>query len=158
MLRTRFFAQRLRDRRVARVRRGARDRPLAQRSQRRRASRRSRKSPAMTLSDTIDDALAWRLRLTAGALAAVGTIDTLSTGLTLIAAGGIGVALWHSVPALALAFLAAQVIVGLAAKWIAVRVRFDGVVFTELVHAVQKTGFRTEHLDRALRGIGMLPE
>jgi len=112
----------------------------------------------MTLSDTIDDALAWRLRLTAGALAAVGTIDTLSTGLTLIAAGGIGVALWHSVPPLALAFLAAQVIVGLAAKWIAVRVRFDGVVFTELVHAVQKTGFRTEHLDRALRGIGMLPE
>ena len=34
----------------------------------------------MTLSDTIDDALAWRLRLTAGALAAVGTLDTLSTG------------------------------------------------------------------------------
>ena len=49
-------------------------------------------------------------------------------------------------------------IVGLAAKWMAVRVRFDGVVFTELVHAVHKTGFRTEHLDRALRGVGMLPQ
>ena len=41
----------------------------------------------MTLSDTIDDALAWRLRLTAEALAAVSTLDTLSTGLTLIARG-----------------------------------------------------------------------
>lgn len=112
----------------------------------------------MTLSDTIDDALAWRLRLTAGALAAVGTIDTLSTGLTLIAAAGVGVALWHSIPALALAFLAAQIVVGLAAKWMAVRVRFDGVVFAELVHAVHKSGFRTEHLDRALRGVGMLSE
>jgi hypothetical protein len=111
----------------------------------------------MTLSDRIDEALAWRLRLTAGALAAVGTLDTLSTGLTLIAAGGIGIALWHSVPALALAFLAAQMIVGLAAKWMAVRVRFDGVVFGELAHAVSKTGFRTDHLDSALRGVGMLP-
>jgi len=112
----------------------------------------------MTLSDTIDDALAWRLRLTAGALAAVGTIDTLSTGLTLVAAAGIGIALWHSVPPLALVFLAAQVVVGLASKWMAVRVHFDGVVFAELVHAVHKTGFRTEHLDRALRGVGMLAE
>ena len=111
----------------------------------------------MTLSDRIDEALAWRLRLTAGALSAVTTLDTLSTGLTLIAAAGIGVALWHSVPPLALAFLAAQVIVGLAAKWMAVRVRFDGVVFSELVHAVHKTGFRTDHLDSALRGVGMLP-
>ena len=112
----------------------------------------------MTLSDRIDEALAWRLRLTAGALSAVGTLDTLSTGLTLIAAAGIGVALWHSVPALALAFLAAQVVVGLGAKYTAVRVRFDGVVFGELAHAVSKTGFRTDHLDSALRGVGMLPE
>jgi hypothetical protein len=111
----------------------------------------------MTLSDRIDEALAWRLRLTSGALSAVGTLDTLSTGLTLIAAAGIGVAFWHPVPPLALAFLAAQVIVGLAAKWMAVRVRFDGVVFAELVHAVHKTGFRTDHLDSALRGVGMLP-
>jgi hypothetical protein len=61
-------------------------------------------------------------------------------------------------PALALVFLAVQVVVGLAAKWMAVRVHFDGVVFAELVHAVHKTGFRTEHLDRALRGVGMLAE
>jgi hypothetical protein len=112
----------------------------------------------MTLSDRIDEALAWRLRLTAGALSAVTTLDTLSTGLTLIAAAGIGVAMWHLVPPLALAFLAAQVIVGLAAKWMAVRVRFDGVVFSELVHAVHNSGFRTDHLDSALRGVGMLPE
>jgi hypothetical protein len=111
----------------------------------------------MTLSERIDEALAWRLRLTAGALSAVSTLDVLSTGLTLIAAAGIGIALWHSVPALALAFLAAQVIVGLAAKWMAVRVRFDGVVFAELVHAVHKTGFRTDHLDSALRGVGIMP-
>ncbi len=58
---------------------------------------------------------------------------------------------------MALAFLAAQIVVGLAAKWMAVRVRFDAAVFAELVDAVQKSGFRTEHLDRALRGIGMLP-
>ena len=112
----------------------------------------------MTLSDRIDESLAWRLRLTAGALAAVGTLDTLSTGLTLIAAAGIGIALWHSVPPLALAFLGGQVVVGLAAKWMAVRVHFDGVVFAELVHAVHKSGFRTDHLDSALRGVGMLPE
>jgi hypothetical protein len=57
----------------------------------------------------------------------------------------------------ALAFLAAQIIVGLAAKWTAVRVRFDAAVFAGLVEAVQRSGFRTEHLDRALRGVGMLP-
>ncbi len=111
----------------------------------------------MTLSDTIDEALAWRLRLTADALQAVSTFDVLSTGLTLIAAAAIGIALWHPVALLALAFLAAQVLVGLFAKWMAVRVRFDGAVFAELVGAVQKSGFRTEHLDRALRGVGMLP-
>jgi hypothetical protein len=111
----------------------------------------------MTLSDTIDEALAWRLRLTADALAAVGTFDMLSTGLTLIAAAAIGFALWHPIGALGLAFLAAQVLVGLAAKWMAVRVRFDEAVFAALVDAVQKSGFRTEHLDRALRGVGMLP-
>lgn len=111
----------------------------------------------MTLSDTIDEALAWRLRLTADALAAVGTVDTLSTGLTLIAAAAVGVALWHPIALLALAFLAAQIVVGLAAKWMSVRVRFDANVFTALADAVQKSGFRTEHLDRALRGVGMLP-
>ena len=111
----------------------------------------------MTLADTIDDALAWRLRLTSDALAAVGTLDAMSTGLTLIAAAAIGVALWHPVTMTALAFLAAQIVVGLAAKWMAVRVRFDAAVFGELVTAVQKSGFRTEHLDRALRGVGMLP-
>jgi len=111
----------------------------------------------MTLSDTIDEALAWRLRLTADALAAVGTLDTLSTGLTLVAAAAIGFALWHPVAMVALAFLAAQIIVGLAAKWTAVRVRFDAAVFAGLVDAVQRSGFRTEHLDRALRGVGMLP-
>ena len=30
-------------------------------------------------------------------------------------------------------------------------------MFAELVDAVHKSGFRTEHLDRALRGVGMLP-
>lgn len=111
----------------------------------------------MTLSDTIDEALAWRLRLTADALAAVGTVDALSTGLTLVAAAAVGVALWHPVAMVALAFLAAQILVGLAAKWMSVRVRFDAAVFAALVDAVQKSGFRTEHLDRALRGVGMLP-
>lgn len=111
----------------------------------------------MTLSDTIDEALAWRLRLTADALAAVSTVDTLSTGLTLVAAAAIGVSLWHPVTTIAWAFLAAQVVVGLAAKWAAVRVRFDARVFAALVDAVQRSGFRTEHLDRALRGVGMLP-
>lgn len=111
----------------------------------------------MTLSDTIDEALAWRLRLTADALAAVVAVDTLSTGLTLVAAAAVGVALWHPVATVALAFLAAQIVVGLAAKWMSVRVRFDAAVFAALVDAVQKSGFRTEHLDRALRGVGMLP-
>ncbi len=111
----------------------------------------------MSLSDTIDEALAWRLRLTADALAAVGTVDTLSTGLTLVAAAAVGVALWHPVATISLAFLAAQILVGLGAKWMSVRVRFDAAVFAALVDAVQKSGFRTEHLDRALRGVGMLP-
>lgn len=111
----------------------------------------------MSLSDTIDEALAWRLRLTADALAAVGTVDTLSTGLTLVAAAAVGVALWHPLPMVSLIFLATQIVVGLAAKWMSVRVRFDAAVFAALVDAVQKSGFRTEHLDRALRGVGMLP-
>ncbi|MFO1325213.1 MAG: hypothetical protein U1F15_14275 [Burkholderiales bacterium] len=111
----------------------------------------------MTLSDTIDEALAWRLRLTADALEAAGTIDTLSTGFTIVGAAGVGVAFWHSVAIAALAPLAVVVLLGLAAKWMAVRVRFDAAVFASLVDAVQKSGFRTEHLDRALRGVGMLP-
>ncbi|MCC7327820.1 MAG: hypothetical protein IT521_13580 [Burkholderiales bacterium] len=111
----------------------------------------------MTLSDTIDEALAWRLRLTSDALAAATTIDALSTGLTVIGAAGISVALWQPVAAIALALLAAVVLLGLVAKWMAVRVRFDASVYAELVGAVPKSGFRTEHLDRALRGVGMLP-
>ena len=81
----------------------------------------------------------------------------LSGGLTLVATAAIGIALWHPVAMLALVFLGAQVVVGLAAKFMAVRVRFDGAVFAALVDAVQRSGFRTEHLDRALRGVGMLP-
>jgi hypothetical protein len=111
----------------------------------------------MTLSDTIDEALAWRLRLVADALAAAGTLDTLSTGFTVVAAGAIAVAFWHPLAVPALILLVAVVIIGLAAKWMAVRVRFDAAVFAALIDAVQKTGFRTEHLDRALRGVGMLP-
>jgi hypothetical protein len=111
----------------------------------------------MTLSDTIDEALAWRLRLTADALNAARTVDTLSTGLTLVAAAGIAVALWHPVPLFAAAFLAAQLVLGIAAKWTAVRVRFDSQVFAALADAVQHSGFRIEHLDRALRGVGTLP-
>ncbi|MCC6195389.1 MAG: hypothetical protein IT518_13060 [Burkholderiales bacterium] len=110
----------------------------------------------MTLSDTIDEALAWRLRLTADALRAASTLDTLATGLTLIAAAGIGAALWHPVHVYTIAFLAAQVVLGLVAKWTAVRVRFDAQVFAALADAVQHSGFRLEHLDRALRGVGML--
>jgi hypothetical protein len=111
----------------------------------------------MTLSDTIDEALAWRLRLTADALGAASTLDALSTGLTLIAAAAMVFALWHPIAMPALVMLAAQVVVGLVAKWLAVRVRFDAVVFAGLVDAVHRSGFRTEHLDRALRGVGMLP-
>ena len=111
----------------------------------------------MTLSDTIDEALAWRLRLTADALAASTTLDTLSTGLTVVAVAGVCVAFWHPVAMLPLLMLTVVVLLGLMAKWIAVRVRFDASVFAGLVEAVQKSGFRTEHLDRALRGVGMLP-
>jgi hypothetical protein len=111
----------------------------------------------VTLSDTIDEALAWRLRLTADALGAAATLDTLSTGLTLVAAAALVVAAWHPIATLALAILAVQMGAGLVAKWLAVRVRFDAQVFAGLVEAVQRSGFRTEHLDRALRGVGMLP-
>jgi len=111
----------------------------------------------MTLSDTIDEALAWRLRLVADALAAAGAIDTLSTSFTVIAAAGLAAAFWHPVGTLATALFATVVLLGLAAKWMAVRVRFDATVFAALVAAVQNSGFRTEHLDRALRGVGMLP-
>lgn len=111
----------------------------------------------MTLSDTIDEALAWRLRLTADALHAAGTLDGLATGFTVVGAVGVSVAFWHPVAMTPLLMLVAVVLLGLAAKWMAVRVRFDAAVFAALVDAVQKSGFRTEHLDRALRGVGMLP-
>lgn len=111
----------------------------------------------MTLTDSIDEELAWRLRLTADALAAAATLDTLSTGFTLLGAAGIGIALWHPAGWMVAVLLACEVLLGLAAKWMAVRVRFDATVFEALVEAVQKSGFRTDHLDRALRGVGMLP-
>ena len=111
----------------------------------------------MTLTDTIDESLAWRLRLTADALAAAATIDTLATGLTLAGVAGIVVALALPVAAPATAALAGVVVLGLVAKWMALRVSFDARVFAELVDAVHKSGFRTDHLDRALRGVGMLP-
>jgi hypothetical protein len=112
----------------------------------------------MTLSDTIDEALAWRLRLVSEALVAAGTVDTLSTCFTAVAAAGIAVAVWHPTAPLALALFCVIAIAGLVAKWLAVRVRFDAAVFAALIDAVQKSDFRTEHLDRALRGVGMLPE
>jgi len=112
----------------------------------------------MTLSDTIDEALAWRLRLVADALAAAATVDILSTSFTAVASLGLLVALWHPVGAAALVLLAVIVLLGLVAKWLALRVRFDAAVFAALIDAVQKSGFRTEHLDRALRGVGMLPQ
>ena len=111
----------------------------------------------MTLSDTIDEALAWRLRLTADALQAAGALDTLSTGFTVVGVVGLCVAFWHPVSMMPLSMLAVVVLLGLFAKWMAVRVRFDAAVFAALVDTVQKSGFRTEHLDRALRGVGMLP-
>ncbi len=110
----------------------------------------------MTLSDTIDEALAWRLRLTAEALTAAGTLDALATGMTLVAIAGVAAAFWHPLPLPALAFLAVQTMLGLAAKWLAIRVRFDAATFAALAGAVQGSGFRTEHLDRALRGVGIL--
>lgn len=112
----------------------------------------------MTLTDTIDESLAWRLRLTADALAAAATIDTLATGLTLAGVAGIVMALAQQVSAPAALALACVVVLGLFAKWMALRVRFDARVFTELVDAVHKSGFRTDHLDRALRGVGMLSD
>lgn len=114
----------------------------------------------MTLTDTIDESLAWRLRLTADALAAAATIDTLATGFTLAGVAGIVVALAQPMAALAALALAGVgvVVLGLVAKWMALRVRFDARVFAELVDAVHKSGFRTDHLDRALRGVGMLPD
>jgi hypothetical protein len=111
----------------------------------------------MTLTDSIDYELAWRLRLTADALGAAATVDTLSTGFTLLGAAGIGFVLWHPSGWVVAVVLACEVLLGLAAKWTAVRVRFDATVFDSLVDAVQKSGFRTDHLDRALRGVGMLP-
>ncbi len=106
----------------------------------------------MTLSDTIDDALAWRLRLTADALRAAGAIDTLATGMTLVAIAGTGVALWHPLLLPVGVVLAVQILLGLVAKALAVRIRFEAA----LVGSVQGSSFRTEHLDRALRGVGML--
>jgi hypothetical protein len=51
----------------------------------------------MTLTDSIDEELSWRLRLTSDALAAGTTLDTLSTGFTLLSVAGIGIALFHPV-------------------------------------------------------------
>lgn len=111
----------------------------------------------MTLADHIDEELAWRLRLTADALEAAAPVDMLSTGFTLIGAVGLGVALWHPVAIAVIVLLAADIVLGLGAKWMAVRVRFDAAVFAALVYTVQRSNFRTEHLDRALGGVGMLP-
>ncbi len=111
----------------------------------------------MTLSDTIDEELAWRLRLTADALDSAAAIDIVAVGFTLVGAVGIVVAFWHPVASITLALLALEVLLGLGATWVAVRVRFDAKLFSELVDAVHKSGFHTEHLDRALRGVGMLP-
>ena len=93
----------------------------------------------------------------ADALDAGATLDLLSTGFTLLGAAGIGFALWHPASLFVCVILACDVLLGLAAKWMAVRVRFDAAVFGALVDAVQTSGFRTDHLDRALRGVGMLP-
>jgi hypothetical protein len=110
----------------------------------------------MTLTDTLDESLAWRLRLTADALASAATLDVLATGFTLVAAAGIALLALHPAGALPFAALALVILLGLVAKWLALRVRFDALVFFSLVDAVPKSGFDTGHLDRALRGVGML--
>jgi hypothetical protein len=75
----------------------------------------------MTLTDSIDEELAWRLRLTADALDAAATIDALSTGFTLLGAAGIGIALWHPAAQIGAIVFACEVLLGLTAKWMAVR-------------------------------------
>ncbi len=110
----------------------------------------------MTLTDTLDESLAWRLRLTADALAAAVTLDALATGFTLVAAAATALASHHPVGLPVLALLVCVILLGLVAKWHALRVRFDAMVFATLVDAVPKSGFHTGHLDRALRGVGML--
>lgn len=111
----------------------------------------------MTLTDSIDEELSWRLRLTSDALAAAAPLDTLSTGFTLLGVAGIGIALWHPAGWMVSIVLASVVLLGLVAKWMAVRVHFDAAVFEALACAVRKPDFCTDHLDRALRGVGMLP-
>ena len=100
----------------------------------------------------------WHLRVTAHALAASGTLATLSTGLTLVGAGGVALlALVGRDGSLPAAGFATIIVLGLYAQWISLRVRLDARLFDAAARAESMRELQTAEIDRALVELSMLP-
>jgi hypothetical protein len=105
-----------------------------------------------------DAALALRLSITAHALTAARTLDALSTGLTLIAAAALAFAAVLGIaPLVAVAALTLCLALGLAAKWTAMRTRFDRRLLSMLAAHARNATLSTDVFDSVMLELQLLP-
>jgi hypothetical protein len=105
-----------------------------------------------------DAALVLRLSVTAHALAAAGRLDALSTGFTLIAAASLAFAAVLGIaPLVAVAALTLCLALGLAAKWTAIRARFDRRLLTMLTSDARNGTLPTDVFDSVMLELQLLP-
>jgi hypothetical protein len=105
-----------------------------------------------------DAAFALRLSITAHALTAARTLDALSTGFTLTAAAALAFAAVLGVaPLVAVAALALCLALGLAAKWTALRARFDQRLLSMLAAHARTGALSTDVFDSVMTELRLLP-
>jgi hypothetical protein len=107
--------------------------------------------------DEGERASALQLAITTEALSVVAGIDALSTGFALIAASALAAGTVMRVAAsVATLELTACLALGLAAKWVALRVRFDRGLFAMLAEDARRGALETAAFDDAMVGLRLV--
>jgi hypothetical protein len=99
---------------------------------------------------------AQRLRICADALRAARSMRALSTGLSIVAAGGGAVAA-VSAAMLAIAFWSAALAIGVIAQWVGFRVAFDARLFARLADDAKTGTLDLARFDAAMSALGLMP-
>ena len=99
-----------------------------------------------------------QLAITTEALGAVAGIDALSTGFALVAAAALAAgAVMRVAASLATIALILCLAFGLAAKWVALRVRFDRGLLAMLAADARRGAVQTAAFDDAMVGLRLMP-
>jgi hypothetical protein len=109
----------------------------------------------MTSPDTADDTVR-RLRVCADALRAARPMLALSTGLSIVAAAGIGLA-GTIAAVIALAFWAATLAIGVIAQWAGFRVAFDARLFANLADDAAAGRLDLARFDATMTALRLMP-